>query len=156
VTRGRLEGAAPPLSRREVLRQSLGLAGLPPPCCTTPELPPGDARFEGTLLVIDLGRARGLRRVGSARAIVDAARGVNILVACTDEGSYAALDRTCTHGGAMCAYNHRRRTLQCTSLNHAEFDLHGTLLHGRTHGNLRAYETRCRGSRLEIALGAER
>jgi nitrite reductase/ring-hydroxylating ferredoxin subunit len=148
--------AAPPLSRRDILRQSLGLAGLSPLCCTTPEVQPGDVRFEGTLLVVDLDRARALRRVGSTRAIVDAGRGVNILVACTGEGRYAALDRTCTHGGAMCAYNHRRRTLQCTSLNHAEFDLRGTLLHGRTHGNLRAYEARCRGSRLEIALGAER
>ncbi len=151
-----LEETAPPLSRREVLWQSLGLAGLPPLCCMTPEVPPGDVRFEGTLLVVDLERARALRRVGSARAIVDAARGVNIIVACTGKGRYAALDRTCTHGGAMCAYNHDRRTLRCTSVNHAEYDLRGTLLHGRTHGNLRAYETRCRGSRLEIALEARR
>jgi len=146
----------PSLSRREILWQSLGLAGLPPLCCTTPEVPPGDVRFEGTLVVIDLDRARALQRVGSARAVVDAARGVNILVACTDEGRYAALDRTCTHGGAMCAYDHRRRTLRCTSMNHAEYDLRGTLLHGRTHGNLRAYEARRRGSRLEIALGGKR
>ncbi len=151
-----LREGAPPHSRREVLSQSLGLAGLPPLCCATPEVAPEGVRFEGTLLVVDLDRAPELRQAGSARAIVDATRGVNVLVACTDAGRYAALDRTCTHGGAMCAYNHRRRTLQCTSLNHAEYDLHGTLLHGRTHGNLRAYETRCRGSRLEIALGAWR
>ncbi len=153
--RGRIEEPAL-LSRREVLRQALGLAGLAPPCCTTPEVPAEDVRFEGTQLVIDLDRARALRRVGSARAVVDAARGVNVIVACTAKGRYAALDRTCTHGGAMCAYDHRRRTLRCTSVNHAEYDLRGTLLHGRTHGNLRAYEARRHGSRLEIALGGER
>ena len=59
-----------------------------------------------------------------------------------------------THGGAQCTYNHKRRSLQCTSLNHAEYDLRGTLLHGRTHGNLRAYEVRRDGSVLQIRLEA--
>jgi nitrite reductase/ring-hydroxylating ferredoxin subunit len=103
-------------------------------------------------LVLDLDRARELQRVGSALAVVDGGRGVNVIVACTGRGRYAALDRTCTHGGAMCAYEHDRRSLRCTSLNHAEYALDGTLLHGRSHGNLRAYEARRRGSRLEIAL----
>ena len=66
------------------------------------------------------------------------------------KGRFAVLDRTRTHGGAMCAYNHKRQSLRCTSLNHAEYDLHGTLLHGRTHGNLREYVARVRGDRLEI------
>ncbi len=51
--RGRIEEAAL-LSRREVLWQSLRLAGLPPLCCATPEVPPGDVRFEGALIVVDL------------------------------------------------------------------------------------------------------
>jgi nitrite reductase/ring-hydroxylating ferredoxin subunit len=140
------------LSRRDVLRQSLGLAGLPPLCCSTPEVPPGSVRFESTTLLVDLDVARELRQAGSAAAIVDSRRRLNIVVACTDAGRYVALDRTCTHGGAQCAYNHGRRTLQCTSLNHAEYALDGTLLHGRTHGNLRAYPARRRGSRLEVEL----
>lgn len=147
------EEDATALSRREVLSASLGLAGLAPLCCSTPELPPQSFHFEGQLVVIDLERARELRRVGAAAAIVHGPRGVNVLVACTERGRYAALDRTCTHGGAQCAYNHSRRTLQCTSLNHAEYRLDGTLLHGRTHGNLKAYETRCTRSRVEIRLG---
>jgi nitrite reductase/ring-hydroxylating ferredoxin subunit len=140
------------VSRRDVLLQSLALAGLPPPCCTTPTVPAGSFHFEAVTLVVDLEAAPELRRVGSAAAIVDAAREVNLLVACTERRRYVALDRSCTHGGAQCAYNHRRRTLQCTSLNHAEYALDGALLHGRSHGNLRTYETRCAGSRLEIRL----
>lgn len=147
------EKDATAFSRREVLGASLGLAGLAPLCCSTPELAPESLRFEGEVVVIDLERAPELRRVGAAAAIVHSARGINILVACTERHRYAALDRTCTHGGAQCAYNHARRTLQCTSLNHAEYRLDGTLLHGRTHGNLRAYETRCARSMVEIQLG---
>ena len=137
-----------------MLRGSLGFAGLSPLCCTTPEVPPGSFHFEALTLVVDLDAAPELRRAGSAAAIVDPARDVNILVACTEKHRYVALDRTCTHGGAQCAYNHRRRTLQCTSVNHAEYDLDGTLLHGRTHGDLRAYQASCSGSRLEIRLVA--
>jgi len=154
ISSPRVPGSEPSeISRRDVLRGSLGLAGVAPLCCTTPVVPPGSVRFEGLTLVVDLGTAPELRRVGSAAAVVDAARDVNILVACAEEGRYVALDRSCTHGGAQCAYNHRRRTLQCTSLNHAEFALDGTLLHGRTHGSLRSYPTRVAGARLEIVLG---
>jgi nitrite reductase/ring-hydroxylating ferredoxin subunit len=139
--------------RRDVLRHSLGFAGLAPLCCSTPDLPPASVRFDGATLVVDLEVARELRRAGSAAAVLDEARGLNLVVACTGSRRYVALDRTCTHGGAMCAYPHERRTLRCTSLNHAEFALDGTLLHGRTHGNLRAYPARCLGSRVEIEVG---
>jgi hypothetical protein len=37
-------------------------------------------------------------------------------------------------------------------LNHAEYDIRGTLLHGRTHGNLRTYETVATDSSVEIRL----
>ena len=141
------------ISRRDVLRGSLGLAGLSSLCCSTPELAPECFRFEGATVVVDLGRASERLAVGSAVAIVDLSREVYILVACPEKGRYVALDRSCTHNYAQCAYNHRRRTLQCTSLNHAEYGLDGTLLHGRTHGNLRAYDTVRSGSQLVIRLG---
>jgi hypothetical protein len=142
----------PPFTRRDVLRGSLAAVGVPPLCCSTPEVPREALRFEGLTVVVDLGRVPALRRAGSAAAVVDAARDVNVLVACPEKGRFVALDRRCTHGGAQCAYDHARRTLRCTSLNHAEYGLDGTLLHGRTHGDLRSYRTRCSGSRLEILL----
>jgi nitrite reductase/ring-hydroxylating ferredoxin subunit len=130
------------------------MLGAAPLCCSTPQIDSGCVRFEADRLTIDLEKAAALRPVGSAAAVVDTARGVNLIVAHTGKNDFAALDRSCTHGGAQCTYNHKRRTVQCTSLNHAEFDLKGTLLHGRTHGNLRAYKTRRTGSLLEIRLGA--
>ena len=139
------------MNRRELIQGSLMLAGVPL-CCTTEVLAPASFRFEGSTLVVELNKASGLRSVGSARAVVDAARKLNIIIVHTHDGRFVALDRTCTHGGGQCAYNHSRRTVQCTSLNHAEYDLQGTLLHGRTHGNLRAYEVRRAGKRIEVRL----
>ncbi len=142
------------LERRRFIQGSLGLFGVVPLCCSTPEVASGSVRFEGGRLLIDLEKAPELHRVGSAAAVIDTARAVNLIVARTGKNEFVALDRSCTHGGAQCTYNHKRRTVQCTSLNHAEYDLKGTLLHGRTHGNLRAYEVRRTGSLLEIRLGA--
>jgi Rieske Fe-S protein len=94
-----------------------------------------------------------LRRTGAAFAIFDQNRTINLILAHSEHHQYVALDRACTHNGAMCTYNRKRQTLQCTSLNHAEYDLRGTLLHGRTHGNLRAYEVENREPLLTILLG---
>jgi hypothetical protein len=101
---------------------------------------------------VDLRLAPELRRTGAAFAIFDQDRKINLILAHAEHHRYVALDRTCTHGGAMCTYNRRRQTLQCTSLNHAEYDLRGTLLHGRTHGDLRAYEVENREPFLTIWL----
>ncbi|MBL8228487.1 MAG: Rieske 2Fe-2S domain-containing protein [Bryobacterales bacterium] len=105
-------------------------------------------------MLLDLERTPMLRAAGDAVAIVDPARGVNLIVACTGPSSFVAIDRTCTHGGAQCTYNHKRRSLQCTSLNHAEYDLNGKLLHGRTHGDLRTYPAVLRDRAVEIEWGS--
>jgi nitrite reductase/ring-hydroxylating ferredoxin subunit len=140
--------------RRTLLQGSLALAGVVPLCCSTPQLPGDCLSYDGNKLAIDLRSAAPLRQVGSAGAVTDPDRKLNIIVAHVEKGRFVALDRTCTHGGAMCTFNAKRRTLRCTSLNHAEYDLHGTLLHGRTHGNLRAYPVRVQGTRIEIGLEA--
>lgn len=141
----------PGTSRRRLIQSSFLLFGVPP-CCTTRQVQPEDVSYRGDTLVLKLGRSAGLDKVGTATAVVDAARKLNIIVARTGRDQYAAINRTCTHGGAQCTYNHSRRTLQCTSLNHAEYDLSGKLLHGRTHGDLRTYPVRRTGATLEIQL----
>lgn len=141
------------MERRDLLRGSLALAGFAPLCCTSPELAAGAYRLDGDRLLVDLRRAPELQQVGSAAALVVAERKLNLLVARVEKGRFVALDRTCTHGGAMCAYNHRRKSLRCTSLNHAEYDLEGKLLHGRTHGDLKSYPARLQGAALEIQVG---
>ena len=140
------------LDRRQLIQGALMLAGVPPLCCSAPEVSRESFSYQGDTLILDLNKASELRAVGSARAVVDVVRKLNIIVAHSEKRRFVALDRSCTHGGAQCAYNHKRRTLQCTSLNHAEYDLNGTLLHGRTHGNLRSYQARLAGTRLEILL----
>ena len=140
------------LQRRDFLQGSLGLFGVVPLCCGTPALPSGSARYRDSILMIDLKQAPELR-VGTAAAFVDPARKLDLIIARTGKDHFAVLERSCTHNGAQCTYNHKRHTVQCTSLNHAEYDLSGTLLHGRTHGNLRVYDAQCRGSVLEIRLG---
>lgn len=130
----------------------MALAGVPPLCCVSPAAPPGSVSVENGRLRIDLSRARDLSKRGGSCAVV--AAGKNLLVARAARGEYVAIDRACTHGGAMCTFNAKRQTLQCTSLNHAEYDLRGTLLHGRTHGNLRTYPVRVSGNIVEIDIGA--
>jgi nitrite reductase/ring-hydroxylating ferredoxin subunit len=145
---------APSLDRRQLLRGSLFAAGFGPLCCTSPEIPAACLSFESSRLAIDLTKTDLLKTAGSAAAVVSAERKLNLIVAHAGRNRFVALDRSCTHGGAQCTFNARRQTVQCTSLNHAEYDLQGTLLHGRTHGNLRAYAARREGSRLVITLAA--
>lgn len=130
-------------------------AGVPL-CCVTPEAPAAGVAFDGEVLLLNLKLIPGLRSPGGACAVVDMSRKLNIIVARVEKNRFVALDRSCTHGGAQCTYNHERRSLRCTSLNHAEYDLNGTLLHGRTHGNLRAYPARLNGSMVEIRIGGEK
>ena len=140
------------IDRRGFLLSSVLLPAAAPLCCTTPAAPPESVRFEGITLVLDLARIPDLGDVGSACAVADAGRKVNIIVARPEARRYVAIDRSCTHGGAQCTYVHSRRRLRCTSLNHAEYELDGTLLHGRTHGNLRDYAVQFDGALLRIAL----
>ncbi len=139
--------------RRDFLFGAFAVAGIEPFCCTTTALPPDSFQVEGGQIAVDLTRAPGLRKAGAAFSIVDPGRQVNLILIHAERGRYVAMDRSCTHGGAQCTYNTRRRTVRCTSLNHAEYDLKGVLLHGRTHGNLRTYPVRTSGSTLVIALG---
>jgi nitrite reductase/ring-hydroxylating ferredoxin subunit len=144
---------SPGSSRRDFLAgATFGAAGIAPMCCRSTELDRNSWVVEGGILRIDLAREQGLRKTGEAKTAVDLDRKVNILVVQYEKGRWAAVDRTCTHGGAMCAYQKRSRTLRCTSLNHAEYTLEGKLLHGRTHGNLRSYAVKERAGWLEIEL----
>jgi nitrite reductase/ring-hydroxylating ferredoxin subunit len=140
------------IDRRRLLQAATAILGIPPRCCKTPPLPSACISFAPGKAIVDLALVPELRRTGSAFSVVDADRRTNLVLIHVERGRYVAMDRTCTHGGAMCAYNPKRRTLQCTSLNHAEFDLRGTLLHGRTHGNLRTYKTETSGTTVAIWL----
>jgi nitrite reductase/ring-hydroxylating ferredoxin subunit len=140
------------IERRQFLLGALAVTGMPPLCCTSRELPPDSMVFDPGKVTVDLSRVPELRRAGAAYSVVDEGRKVNLILIHVRRGVYVALDRSCTHGGAQCTFNPKRQTLQCTSLNHAEYDLHGTLLHGRTHGNLRTYETKASGETVEIRL----
>jgi nitrite reductase/ring-hydroxylating ferredoxin subunit len=140
------------IERRSFLQGALAVTAIPPLCCTSQALPQASVAFESGRITVDLARAPEMRRVGSAFSVVDEGRKINLILIHAERGHYVAMERSCTHNGAQCTYNPRRRTLQCTSLNHAEYDMRGTLLHGRTHGNLRTYETVATGSILEIRM----
>jgi nitrite reductase/ring-hydroxylating ferredoxin subunit len=143
------------IERRRFLQSALAVVGGSPLCCTTPPLPAGGVAFEPGKITVDLKRVPELRQTGAAFRVVDESRKINLILIHAGRGQYVAMDRSCTHGGAQCTYNPKRRTVQCTSLNHAEYDLEGRLLHGRTHGSLRSYKIQTSGSRLEIALERE-
>ncbi|HWQ57329.1 MAG TPA: Rieske 2Fe-2S domain-containing protein [Bryobacteraceae bacterium] len=140
-------------NRREFIAgTTFGAAGFAQFCCMSPEAAAGSWSIEGGVLKIALTRERGLQKVGEPRVVMDNGRKLNIIVVQHDKGRWAALDRTCTHGGAMCAYQKRSRTIRCTSVNHAEFTLEGKLLHGRTHGDVRSYAVSKRQDWIEVVL----
>jgi Rieske Fe-S protein len=143
---------APEIERRHLLQAVTAMAGIPPWCCKTQQVPVGSLAHAPGKVIVDLALVPDLRRTGSAFSVVDEGRKINLVLIHVQRDHYVAMDRTCTHGGAQCTYNPKRRTLQCTSLNHAEYDLRGTLLHGRTHGNLRTYRTEKSGATVAILL----
>lgn len=143
------------MDRRQLIRSSLAMAGLPGLCCTTPEIPPASFTIQGAVLIIDLNKAPVLRKPGGAVRVVDLERKVNLIVAHPTRNRFAALDRSCTHGGAQVVYNGHNQTVQCTSWGHSEFALDGAMLGGSAKRPLRAYEIRRAGDRLEIALEAK-
>jgi nitrite reductase/ring-hydroxylating ferredoxin subunit len=145
-------GALNRMNRRDLLKGSFAFFSAFPQCCRTPEVNPDAVRFGARALSVDLTKADELRRAGSAASVVNRERNLDIIIIRLGRRQFAALDRSCTHNGAQCTYDQKRHTLRCTSLNHAEYDLKGTLLHGRTHGNLRTYEARLAGSILEVRL----
>jgi nitrite reductase/ring-hydroxylating ferredoxin subunit len=140
------------IDRRRLLQAATAILGIPPRCCKTPSLPAACISFAPGKVIVDLALVPELRRTGSAFSVVDEDRKTNLVLIHVERGRYVAMDRTCTHGGAQCTYNPKRRTLQCTSVNHAEYDLRGTLLHGRTHGDLRTYKTEKSGATVAIWL----
>jgi nitrite reductase/ring-hydroxylating ferredoxin subunit len=140
------------IPRRRFLQTALAVTAGPPLCCVSLPLPSRSFQARAGSITVDLEQAPELRRAGASFSVVDESRKINIIVIHAAPDRYVAMDRSCTHGGAQCTYNAKRQTVRCTSLNHAEFDLEGRLLHGRTHGNLRTYETVASASTLEIRL----
>ncbi len=136
------------------MRGSLALAGVPVVCCTTPDIPAASVSFRGGSLFIDLRRVPALRKPGAAVRVIDQERGINLIVVRARKKKFAALERSCTHGGAQVAYNRVNDTVQCSSWGHSEFDLDGAVLGGTARKPLRAYEVRVAGRALEIVLGA--
>jgi Rieske Fe-S protein len=132
---------------------SLALAGIPVLCCSTEEVPADSFRIDGTLLTLNLSSVALLRKRGSAARVVDLERGINLIVVRDKTGRFAALDRSCTHGGAQVAYNRRNDTVQCTSWGHSEFALDGAVLGGSARKPLRAFQTELAGNKLLIHIG---
>ncbi|HTS24802.1 MAG TPA: Rieske 2Fe-2S domain-containing protein [Bryobacteraceae bacterium] len=128
-------------------------AGLSHDCCTLPEMPPGAARIEPGLVVIDLARTPELVQTGGAVKVVDSARKLQILIAHPARNQFVALDQKCTHGGGPLTYVHRHQHLYCTCWGHAKFALDGTVLrwpNSQKPRPLRAHAVERRGGLLQV------
>ena len=87
-------------SRRAVL-----MTAFVPRCCDTEEAPAESVRWEQDAAVIDVAKAPALKPKGGSVKLIDEGRGVRVLVARLKDGSYAAWERECTHGGAPLTYS---------------------------------------------------
>jgi nitrite reductase/ring-hydroxylating ferredoxin subunit len=148
----RCQAAHPALSRRDVLHGSVASAVL---CCKTEELPTASFRVADGKVEINLKNAGALAKPGGAAKVVDIDRNVNLIVVQSRKGQFAALERSCTHGGAQVVYNSRNGTVQCTSWGHSEFALDGQVLGGSARKPLPAHVVRRVGDRLEITLAVQ-
>ncbi len=142
------------MDRRQLLHSSLGAIGLTAVCCTTPEIPSRAVSASAASLTIDLAQVPELQKPGNAAKLVDMERNINLIVVHGRRNEYAALERSCTQGGAQVAYNRRNRTVQCSSWGHSEFSLDGAVLGGSAKKPLRAFAVRRTGNQLEIQLEA--
>lgn len=130
------------MSRRELM------AGLGGACCTTEEAASGSFHIEGNLLTVDL---RHIPPDGAVK-IIRPDIGLNLIIIRSRRGHYAALDRSCTHGGAQVTWNKRNRTVQCTSWGHSEFALDGKVLGGSARRPLRSYPVVVDRGKLVVRL----
>lgn len=133
-----------------MLASAASLAGAQPLCCTTPEAPPGSFRIEGEEILLEIAKVPSLGRKGGAAKVIDIEEGVNLIVVEPEEGRFAALERSCTHGGAQVVYNGLNRTVQCTSWGHSEFALDGRVLGGSAKQPLPAHSVRVERGVLRI------
>jgi Rieske Fe-S protein len=137
-------------SRRDLLGASIVALGL---CCTTDDAPPSSVAIDDTTITIDLRKAPALARRGGSVRVVDHDRDINVIVVHPEGRRYAALQRSCTHGGAQVAYSARNTTVICTSWGHSEFALDGTVLGGSARRDLPTYPVRLEGHLLRINHG---
>ena len=141
------------MNRRELLQSSFAMTGATALCCTTPDIPPGAITIQDQSLIVNLEQAPALNKPGAAAKLVDVERSINLIIVQPEKDRFAALDRSCTHGGAQVSYNRHRSTVQCTNWGHSEFALDGEVLGGSARQPLRTYRVRREGNRLEILLG---
>ena len=134
------------------MNRSIAAVGL---CCVTEEAPPASFTIENNTIRIDLRKAPVLAKTGGAVRVVDVDREINLIVVHPETGRFAALHRSCTHGGAQVAYSKPNKTVICTSWGHSEFALDGTVLGGSAKRNLPAYPVRVDGDTLTITLPGE-
>jgi nitrite reductase/ring-hydroxylating ferredoxin subunit len=139
----------------EISRRSLLLAAaaaLPPKCCETPDLPPTALALHGDSLTIRLQYAPLLRKPGSSAKF--SAGSLDLLLSHPAKNLYVVSSRKCTHGGGPLVYNELHQSIQCTSLNHTEYDLRGNILRGpaSVKDNLKTYPVSRRGDILTVTL----
>lgn len=139
------------MSRRELMGTSMAAVGL---CCVTEEAPVASFVIENKTVRIDLRQAPVLAKIGGAVRVVDVDRGINLIAVHPEKDRYAALHRSCTHGGAQVAYSRKNKTVICTSWGHSEFALDGTVLGGSAKRDLPAYPVHREGDILLIEVSA--
>jgi hypothetical protein len=149
------------LTRRDVLRAG-ALAGAgcvccaagqtPQLCCITPEIEPDCVRFESPGLRIDLDKAPSLRQTGSSVNVIDASRGLDLILIHAEPARYCTLSGLCTHYPRPLTYLPSRRILQCNNFNHSTFDLEGKVVKGPAVKPIRAFRTTREGRTLLVEL----
>jgi Rieske Fe-S protein len=103
------------MSRRELVSSSIAAVGL---CCVTEQAPLASFTIDNNTVRIDLRKVPAVAKKGGAVRVVDLDRDINLIVVHPDKDRFAALVRSCTHGGAQVAYSRKNKTVICSSWGH--------------------------------------
>jgi nitrite reductase/ring-hydroxylating ferredoxin subunit len=140
------------LTRRLFLGGTVGAAcACAAPFSNMPKVASGYRVAQGKL-VLDLGAAPALSKVGGSVKIALDTDPQKVAVARVSDERFVAFVNRCTDWGGELNYLEREQALECAGCEHARFDLEGRAMRGPSSRPLRILQARVVGGTLEIAL----
>ena len=153
------------IDRRQFLKESAVTVVVTSTClcgfsgCATftkigdaPAITPEALSQKGKDLVIDLSKEPILSQVGGAVKIRQEDIPSGIIVAHTQENTFAIASLLCTHRGVEVEYDHKKQKFECASLGSSTYTLAGKNIGGPAEKPLQAHEATLQGTILTIRL----
>jgi nitrite reductase/ring-hydroxylating ferredoxin subunit len=121
-------------------------------CETQPPADQGCFEMKDGKLVVDLSRAPELDEKGGAIRLEGGALPRRVLVLRDDDGSFHAVENSCTHGGRRLDPRPGGGGVQCCSVGKSTFDLEGKKLSGSAEKPILVFDVEEADGRLLVRI----